>query len=332
MISITIIVPVYNVELYIRDCLLSVCNQTYTDIECIIVNDATPDNSMAIVEDVLKFYKGDVKFKVINHKKNQGLSAARNTGVSEAKGDYVFFLDSDDELMPEAIQLMVNKLVSYNSVDFLVGGIKVVGSNVCYLLKSNEYLPSNIDVLTDFLKGKYYVMACGKLIKKGFLEKYSINFVNGILHEDILYSFLLAYYAQNAIVMQQDVYIYKIRTLDSISSLLKKKNFDDIFYSMSIRFDLLENRSDLNEHIRNEYVLTSCFRLLPLLYKSRHMITSQDYISFDKKIKDMLRIHYMRKGESLMSKMLLFSLLPTNLKICIFKLYYFSINRLLKFA
>ena len=95
---VSIIIPVYKVENWIEGCLLSVCNQTYENIECIIVNDATPDKSMDIVESILKNYTGSIRFKIITHELNRGLSAARNFCVKAATGDYLIFLDSDDKL------------------------------------------------------------------------------------------------------------------------------------------------------------------------------------------------------------------------------------------
>ena len=90
--SISIIVPVYNVEPYVEECIHSVMRQTYTGpMECIVVDDCGTDNSMAVVEGLIANYKGPISFKVLHHKHNRGLSAARNTGMDAATGDYYFF-------------------------------------------------------------------------------------------------------------------------------------------------------------------------------------------------------------------------------------------------
>ena len=92
MVNVSIIIPVYNVEQYIESCLYSVINQTYKGtLECIIVNDCTPDQSMEVVNRLLSVYQGNILFKIINHQENKGLSAARNSGVKIAKGDYLYF-------------------------------------------------------------------------------------------------------------------------------------------------------------------------------------------------------------------------------------------------
>lgn len=106
---ISIIIPVYNVELYVEECLQSVANQTMTEgIECIIVDDRGQDNSAAIAKQYIDSYKGDIRFTFIQREKNGGLSAARNTGIEAATGEYVYFLDSDDYLVPSAIETLIS--------------------------------------------------------------------------------------------------------------------------------------------------------------------------------------------------------------------------------
>ena len=93
--KVSIIIPVYNVDSYIETCLQSVFNQTYQNIEVIIVDDCGTDHSMEIVEKVVSTYKGTFSIKILHHNLNSGLSAARNTGIKNATGEYIYFLDSD---------------------------------------------------------------------------------------------------------------------------------------------------------------------------------------------------------------------------------------------
>lgn len=96
---VSIIIPIYNVEPYILECLQSVDKQTIgDDIECILVDDCGTDNSVLVAEDFIKSYNGRVHFTLIHHQKNGGLSAARNTGIHAAHGEYLYFLDSDDTI------------------------------------------------------------------------------------------------------------------------------------------------------------------------------------------------------------------------------------------
>ena len=99
--KVSIIIPVYNVSAYIERCVKSVMKQTYSgDIECILVNDATPDDSIDIAKRLIADYNGPIQFRILNHEHNKGFSATRNTGIDAATGDYLYFFDSDDEITP----------------------------------------------------------------------------------------------------------------------------------------------------------------------------------------------------------------------------------------
>ena len=109
--KITIIVPVYNVEQYIKECFDSIAAQTYKgDIECIFVDDCGQDKSVEILEKMIACYQGGISFSIIHHEHNKGLSGARNTGIRNASGDYLYFLDSDDCLLPKSIESLANIL------------------------------------------------------------------------------------------------------------------------------------------------------------------------------------------------------------------------------
>mgnify|MGYP002523974151 FL=1 len=100
--KVTIIIPIYNVAPFVADCIHSVMGQTWQEpLECILVDDCGTDDSMAVVERTLQDYQGPVDFRIVRHEHNRGLSAARNTGLDNATGDYVYFLDSDDEITPD---------------------------------------------------------------------------------------------------------------------------------------------------------------------------------------------------------------------------------------
>lgn len=99
--DISVIVPIYNVENYILECLQSVAAQTKTkNVECILVDDCGTDNSVKVAEQFISAYKGDISFALFHHSENKGLSSARNTGIKNARGKYLFFLDSDDMIKP----------------------------------------------------------------------------------------------------------------------------------------------------------------------------------------------------------------------------------------
>lgn len=211
--KITIVIPVYNVEPYIEDCLKSVASQTYKgNIECIIVNDCTPDNSCAIIERFIKEYNGNIDFKLLHHTVNRGLSAARNTGIDAATGDYIYFLDSDDEITPDCIELLAAPLEK-EKYDFVIGNYKIVGHRLGIpplTLEHGKTLKDE-EIRDSYLSAQWYAMAVNKLCKVDFIRKEKLFFKETLINEDELWSFQLACTAQSMYVIKKNTYIYKIR-------------------------------------------------------------------------------------------------------------------------
>ena len=210
--SISIIIPVYNVESFITDCLQSVMRQTYTGpLECILVDDCGTDNSMALAEQMIADYNGPRVFRVIHHEHNRGLSAARNTGMDAAKGEYVYFLDSDDWISDDCIEKLAKPL-QQKEVDIVVGDYEIVGSLPYYLelsLSEGEYHESGIN--KTFCNQGVYVMAWNKLYNKSFLEKNRLCFDEGRIHEDEILAFELSCVEKTFYVVKSVTYYYRIR-------------------------------------------------------------------------------------------------------------------------
>lgn len=171
----SIIIPVYNVEKYLEKCLDSIKNQTYKDYEVIIVNDGTKDNSM----DIAKKYD----FKIINQK-NQGLSAARNTGVKNATGDYLLFVDSDDYLEKDLLKEL-NKSLKNNPdlVRFQIKEIYEDGKEINYPEEEFQN-KSGVEAFSIISKYHFVENAWAYLYKKTFYEKNKFKFKEGTIHED----------------------------------------------------------------------------------------------------------------------------------------------------
>ena len=228
-INVSIVIPVYKVSAYIADCLRSVCAQTYPHVEVILVNDATPDDSMEQAAPwIQQMQERGYAVQVVNHPENKGLSAARNTGIKAATTEWVYFLDSDDELAPQCIEWMVEQVKLHPSVDFVIGGIKVVGSNWNYPLTCRPYVDTNREILQDYTASKWYVMAVNHLYRKDYILQHDLFFREGLLHEDLLYSFHVATTAQTMATVYQETYVYKVRFAGSITSQQKLKNFEDM--------------------------------------------------------------------------------------------------------
>jgi glycosyltransferase involved in cell wall biosynthesis len=241
--SVSIIIPVYNVSACIERCLLSVMNQTFPDIEYILVNDATPDNSMEKVAGILNNYPGK-EVKIIHHLENKGLAAARNTGVKVATGDYVFFLDSDDEIVPDCIETLVT-LTDNRTVDFVVGEIRIVGGkqkNFPQLLLQKGTYSGTDFIFTSFLNRKWYEMVWNKLIKRSIFTEKNVWFEEGIVHEDTLWSFQFALAARTMVVTHVPTYYYHIQN-NSITQNKSVKNIASFYIVLEkiIRLSCREN-------------------------------------------------------------------------------------------
>lgn len=197
MVKVSIIVPVYNVEKYIERCLSSIIHQTYIGcIECIIVDDCGKDNSMTIAEKIVAEYKDNIRFVIIHHEYNRGLSAARNSGLDVATGDYIYYLDSDDELPADAIQLMVDEVSNHPNIDMVQGYTQSVPMTDYYdtsCFEDHQYVTDNIWIRENFYcAGKTIpVNGVNKLLKCEFLKRNNLYFKEGIIHEDEHWMFYL---------------------------------------------------------------------------------------------------------------------------------------------
>lgn len=265
-IKVSIIIPIYNVECYIERCLLSVFNQTYSDIEILLVNDSTPDNSMEVVHNVINSHSRNYNIQILEHDCNKGLSAARNTGTKLAHGEYIYFLDSDDAITPDCIAKLVDLAMIYKP-DFVIGGIKSFGSDT-FIDHDLSILP--IYVSADFnqlsslyFDDKWYEMACNKLIEKQFILDNSLFFYDGILHEDTLWSFLLALSAKSMCVCPESTYLYYIRS-NSITGKVTEKTFRS---KVIIVDKFISAITEKNEFELSKFVLKNLYCILIFFVK-----------------------------------------------------------------
>ncbi|WP_294600276.1 glycosyltransferase family 2 protein [uncultured Phocaeicola sp.] len=255
--KVSIIIPVFNVEKYITRCIQSVISQTYKGkIECIIIDDCTPDNSVAIVSQIIKEYKGNIIFSVIHHDKNKGLSAARNTGIKAATGDYIYFLDSDDEIHPSTIALMVEKVEKYPLVDFVVGDYKEnLFPDKCHI-DLPEIIEDSDEIFRRYLTFNIPATAWNKLIKRSFLLENNLFFKEGLIPEDIEQTFRLALHARKMACICKKTYIYYINNQSSISNNISKKN---IFNIIAIRKEQIQLVSNLKFQPRDKNLISDFF-------------------------------------------------------------------------
>jgi len=225
--KVSVAIPIYKAEKYIERCLLSVLTQTWDELEIILVNDCTPDNSMAVVDRVLKESSRKDIVKIINHEKNLGVAVARNSGIKAATGEYFCFVDSDDYIPINAIEILASRALK-DHTDFVLGDLDVKGDkegkNYPLLLPSC-ILKDNEEILSSFAKFKWNVMPYNKLVRLSLIHSCELYFREGIVHEDDLWCFLLACNAENASVVNEITYYYYIHE-GSITTNPSRKNLD----------------------------------------------------------------------------------------------------------
>lgn len=223
--TVSIIVPVYNVAGYVGRCFDSIAAQTYPHLECIFVDDCGTDASMEIVRERIAAYRGNISFKIVRHEKNRGLSAARNTGVDAATGEYVYFLDSDDLVTPDCIALLAEPLQAH-WVDFVIGNYASGGDRVSFVPVTREgAILGNAEIRSCHLRYEWFVMAWNRLVNRAFFLREQLYFAEGLLHEDNLWSFQLACCAQSMCAVKAPTYIYIIRG-GSITTAVSRKKLD----------------------------------------------------------------------------------------------------------
>jgi len=223
-ILVSIIVPVYNVEKLVGKCIQSICNQSYENIEIIIVNDGSTDNSLEVIR---QYKDNDPRIQLIDQK-NMGLSGARNRGISAAKGKYIVFVDSDDMIEPSLVKECL-ALIEQDSSDIVVYGYKKVKENLTLIAQpdnGNRTLDQK-EALNELLSLNISPMACNKFIKAELFKQNNIEFPLGKLHEDIGTTYKL-FAKANKITTTSKSYYYWINREDSITGTITFKHINHL--------------------------------------------------------------------------------------------------------
>ena len=190
----------YQVEQYLAICLKSITDQTMTDgVECILVDDCGSDRSLFIAKDFIEHYQGNVLFRIVEREKNGGLSAARNSGIDVASGEYVYFLDSDDEITPNCLEIMWSLVEKYGKVNLVQGAFfeDEKYANSISNIKFPEFCTCQAEIKTFLLQYLGDIVgAQSRLINLSFLKEHHLYFEEGIIHEDNLWTFFLSKYVR----------------------------------------------------------------------------------------------------------------------------------------
>lgn len=246
---VSVIVPVYNVEKYLRGCVDSILAQTYDNFEVILVDDGSPDGSGKICDEYVEKYD---RVKVI-HKKNGGLSDARNVGIDNASGEYVTFVDSDDMISKDMISELMLPIKA--DVDVEVACCYFENFNDGDFVEFNkidEDIDCSIISYSELIKKNIWVISCAKVYKKSLFD--SLKFPVGRLHEDEFTTYKLCYAAKKIAWTDDKFYFYRRQRDGSITNKKTIKNFQDALDAFAERIAFFEERDEpeLAKHTSHE--------------------------------------------------------------------------------
>ena len=268
--KLSIVVPVYNVGDLVKKCIESLINQSYSDIEIIIINDGSTDESVKYIEPFLK----DKRIKYI-YQNNKGLGGARNVGIEESAGEFITFVDSDDWVDLDLYNVMIDRLEKDKS-DIAICGIKNEFNNFCCSEERYKYLYSNaidnftaLSILSRCENNNYLIspVVWNKVYKKKLILDNKISFLKNSYWEDDIFSFQIFMWAKTISIVPEIYYHYYHRE-KSITNDFSKKHIDDIIYSFKQLYFYIETNKILNCNISNmvdsffDRAISSMFHML----------------------------------------------------------------------
>lgn len=285
---ITVIVPVYNAEKFLNECLNSILNQTFQNYEVIAINDGSLDNSMSILMEFQEKYRN----LIVIDKENEGVSATRNLGIKKAKGEYILFIDSDDYIELNMLEKMYQQVIVHRAeivtakiaMEDEVGNWK---SLIKYDYNEDKYINSN-ESLRLLWVGVISGHVCNKLIKKDLFLMNNIEFPVGLLYEDTPIVIKLFNCIKRQAFVNKELYHY-VQRENSITKINSLKAINDQLQAI----DLIENK--YNHKIESSYKEYQIFLVNQLYYNyslrkgmDLSLIDRKEYKNYEKKFKSYL--------------------------------------------
>jgi glycosyltransferase involved in cell wall biosynthesis len=270
---VSIVIPVYNVENYLKRCLDSVISQTFHNIEIIVINDGSTDSS----SDILKYYaQKEPRIHLINQP-NQGLSGARNTGIDAAQGEYILFVDSDDIIEPSLVEECL-QLIRKEQSDVVVYGYKKVKEDMSLI--AQPYLEnrtfSKEEALYELLSLNISPMACNKFIRTDILKKNSINFPVAKLHEDVGTMYKI-FWSAKYVTTTSKSYYYWINRETSITGTITYRHINHMVELLTDKKYFLQ-KNKLYSRYKDAYNL-GVLKLITLMLE-RSLNTSKSLVEY----------------------------------------------------
>lgn len=298
----SIIIPVYNIEEYLKECLESIINQSFKDFEVICVNDGSTDNSLEILQ---KYAENDERFKVLNQE-NQGQGVARNNALNIANGEYILFVDPDDFIELNMLEVF-NERLDIQNVDVAFFDYQIFGENTktkivrfmdemkkIFNLNINDNLVFNWQELVKDNFRYTAMMVWNKVYSNKFLKENHIQFAPNKHAEDHIFSISATLLANKISYIKKTLYYYRKRS-DSSVNKVSENNFC-IFENIAIVADFLKqnNLYKKYEHDFRNYIVNLCVYhcnkiptalLSTYIEKTRQLLSDKEFSTFKKKIK-----------------------------------------------
>lgn len=257
--KISIIIPVYNVERYLAECLDSCINQTLEDIEIICVDDASPDNSIKILEE---YQQKDSRIKIIRHEKNRNLGGARNTGLENATGEYIWFVDSDDYIDTKACQILYDAIKEFDVDMLCFSALQFVDTNENRKFIYNKDYHQGVQINTVYHPKTNWkeihfsnlnVTAWAYITKKNVIQK--IRFREGVWHEDTDFTPILLASVDSFCYIPYTAYFYRITEGSITKSAMTKKRLEDLIKLLeSLCKFILENKTKREHFVFRHFI------------------------------------------------------------------------------
>lgn len=210
---VSVILPVYRVSAYIERCIRSVLAQSCRDYELLVIDDATDDDSIVQAEHVLREHSGELSWQILKHAANRGLSAARNTGIRAAKGDYLYFMDSDDVLTPDCLEQLLSLAEADPSVEAVQGNALIIRphrKDCLLIVDPPAALNSNQAIRADYFSKWSHIpfSVWNLLIRRDFVVNNGLFFEEGIIYEDVIWKFQLMKVLSRIRITPRVTYLY----------------------------------------------------------------------------------------------------------------------------
>lgn len=323
--ELSIVVPVYNVEDYIHECIQSILSQTFKDFELILVNDGSTDRSGAICDE---HAEKDQRIRVI-HKENGGQSSARNRGIDAAKGNYIGFIDSDDWIEPEMYEILYTRLVendadisACNMMQYEKGETKHL---YCHKTDDVSYdRDSAMDEL--YLNERLTFSPCNKLYKKALFE--GIRFKEGYILEDMDFSYRMMHQAGKIYYTGQALYNYRYNEKSTMRKIFSKKRLDEFEVRKNMYLFYQKNYPNRANELYAEWFLTGLMLYISIEKYYQHEKKQYKYlINIDrKKLRPLLfKEDYDRKKKLLLAM----GVVSPKLLVRFYRLYWDKIKKAL---